>query len=98
MHDTYDDTYDDIRKAVLDAALPDIAFDGWSEDVLACAGKTAGIDDDMLHLAFAGGGGACTSDVNQAQTPRKIGDWHMKVKEAKALMFRFTLLLNSQLQ
>ena len=57
MHDPYDDTYDDIRNAVLDAALPDIAFDGWSEGVLARAGKTAGIDDDMLHLAFAGGVG-----------------------------------------
>ena len=48
-------TYDDIRKAVLDAALPDIAFDGWSEDVLARAGTAAGIDDGLLHLAFAGG-------------------------------------------
>ena len=53
----YDDTYDDIRNAVLNAALPEIAFDGWSEDVLARAGKAAGIDDNSLHLAFSGGVG-----------------------------------------
>ena len=57
MNATYDDTYDDMRKAVLDAALPVIAIDGWSEEVLARAGKAAGIDDNSLHLAFAGGVG-----------------------------------------
>ena len=39
-----DEAYEDIRKAVLEAALPEIAFDGWSEDVLARAGEVAGID------------------------------------------------------
>ena len=52
-----DDAYEDIRKAVLDAALPEIAFDGWSDDVLARAGEAAGIDDNSLHLAFSGGVG-----------------------------------------
>ena len=57
MNATYDDTYDDMRKAVLDAALPELAFDGWSEEVLARAGKAAGLDDNSLHLAFSGGVG-----------------------------------------
>ena len=52
-----DDAYEDIRKAVLDAALPEITFDGWSDDVLARAGEAAGIDDNSLHLAFSGGVG-----------------------------------------
>ena len=52
-----DDEYEDIRKAVLIEALPEIAFDGWSEDVLARAGEKAGIDDNSLHLAFSGGVG-----------------------------------------
>ena len=52
-----DDEYKDIRKAVLDQALPEIAFDGWSKDVLARAGEAAGIDDNSLHLAFPGGVG-----------------------------------------
>ena len=51
------DEYEDIRKAVLDAALPEIAFDGWSEDVLVRAGEAAGVDDNSLHLAFSGGVG-----------------------------------------
>ena len=57
MAEIYDDTYDDIRKAVLEAALPDITFEGWSENLLVRASKTVGIDDDMLHLAFADGVG-----------------------------------------
>ena len=51
------DAYDEIRRAVLDAALPEIAFDGWSDEVLARAGEQAGIDADTLHLAFSGGVG-----------------------------------------
>ena len=27
-------TYDDIRKALLDAALPHVPFDGWTETTL----------------------------------------------------------------
>ena len=50
-----DEAYEDIRKAVLEAALPEIALDGWSEDVVARAGEVAGIDKNSLHLAFSGG-------------------------------------------
>ena len=57
MDAVYDDSYGEIRNAVLNAALPEIAFDGWSEDVLARAGKAAGIDENSLHLAFSGGVG-----------------------------------------
>ena len=57
MDAAYDDNYGDVRNAVLNAALPEVAFDGWSEDVLARAGKAAGIDENSLHLAFSGGVG-----------------------------------------
>ena len=48
-------SYEDVRKSVLDSALPEVAFDGWSDDVLARAGAAAGVDADLMHLAFPNG-------------------------------------------
>lgn len=44
-----------IRRAVLDAALPDVSFDGWSEQTLQAAIARAKIDPDLALLAFPDG-------------------------------------------
>lgn len=50
-----DDPYREIRLAVLDAALPNAAFDGWTAEVLRAAVAAADIDNDMAVLAFPDG-------------------------------------------
>jgi len=45
----------DIRRALLEAALPDIAFDGWQDSVLARACAKTGIDIDAAEKALPGG-------------------------------------------
>lgn len=45
----------DIRRALLEAALPDIAFDGWQDSVLARACAKTGIDTDAAEKALPGG-------------------------------------------
>jgi ubiquinone biosynthesis protein COQ9 len=45
----------DIRRALLEAALPDIAFDGWQDNVLARACEKTGIDIDDAEKALPGG-------------------------------------------
>jgi ubiquinone biosynthesis protein COQ9 len=45
-----------LKEKVLKAALPDAAFDGFSDSVLAKAGKKAGLDKDELSRLFPDGG------------------------------------------
>ncbi|MGB0342751.1 MAG: COQ9 family protein [Parvibaculales bacterium] len=47
--------YGETRQAVLAAALPHVAFDGWSDDVLARAIDEAAIESTMATLAFPKG-------------------------------------------
>lgn len=45
----------DIRATLLEAALPDIAFDGWQDSVLEAACAKTGIDIDVADKALPGG-------------------------------------------
>lgn len=44
------------RERLLDAALPHVPFDGWSDTTLRAAVSEAGIDREMARLAFPRGG------------------------------------------
>lgn len=44
------------RRAVLAAAVPHVAFDGWSDRTLAAAAEEAGVDRGLARLAFPRGG------------------------------------------
>ena len=50
-----DNPYSDIRAAVVQAALPNVAFDGWSRKCLDAAIEAAGVDADLAELAFKRG-------------------------------------------
>lgn len=43
------------RRAVLNAALPNVPFDGWSDQTFAAAIRDAGIDPGLALLAFPNG-------------------------------------------
>ncbi|MFT3974298.1 MAG: COQ9 family protein [Amaricoccus sp.] len=51
-----DDHLAATRAAVLAAALPHVAFDGWSDRTLAGAVTDAGVDPALARLAFPRGG------------------------------------------
>ncbi len=44
-----------VRQAVLDAALPHVPFDGWSEQMFQTAVKEAGVNNGLVLLAFPEG-------------------------------------------
>ena len=44
------------RQAVVAAALPHVAFDGWTDRTLAHAVEDAGVDPGLSRLAFPRGG------------------------------------------
>ena len=52
-----DNPYAETIDAVLTAALPNVAFDGWSQKLLDDAIAAANIDEDLAVLAFADGVG-----------------------------------------
>lgn len=47
--------YDEMRAAVLAAALPNVAFEGWSKTLLANAIEAEGVDPSVAELAFKNG-------------------------------------------
>lgn len=57
-----------MRESILRAALPNIAFDGWSEKTLAQAAVDAGYDARMARVAFPRGG------VDAAILHHRMGD------------------------
>jgi ubiquinone biosynthesis protein COQ9 len=54
--ETEDDRIPAIRRAVIAAALPHVAFDGWSDRTLAYAVEDAKVDPGLSRLAFPRGG------------------------------------------
>ncbi len=46
---------DAARDAILDAALPNVAFDGWTPRLVDEAAKAAGVDSSRAKLAVPGG-------------------------------------------
>lgn len=49
------DHLDIARAKILAAALPNVAFDGWTTHLLANAAKEAGVSHGEMRLAFPGG-------------------------------------------
>ncbi|MEK9797347.1 MAG: COQ9 family protein, partial [Alphaproteobacteria bacterium] len=43
------------RAKILDAALPHVPFEGWTERTLRLAAEDAGLDPAVAGLAFPGG-------------------------------------------
>lgn len=52
---TTEEHYAQVRAAILEAALPDVAFDGWTGRTLRNAAASAGIEPGLARLAFPGG-------------------------------------------
>lgn len=49
------DHIDTLRARLLDAALPNVAFDGWTTRLMREAARAAGISHGEMRLAFPGG-------------------------------------------
>ena len=54
--DTAQDPIGDVKERVLEAALPNVAFDGWTDRVLAEAVEDANVEPALARMAFPRGG------------------------------------------
>lgn len=50
-----EDHYEDVRALILDAALPDVPFDGWTGKSMREAAKKADVEYGLARLALPGG-------------------------------------------
>ncbi len=52
---TADKHYETVRAQILEAALPEVPFDGWTGRTMRKAAKEAGVEPGMARLALPGG-------------------------------------------
>jgi ubiquinone biosynthesis protein COQ9 len=73
------------RAAVLEAALPHVVFDGWTDRTLAMAVEDAGVDPGLSRLAFPRGG----LDLALAYHDAKDAELAERLKAEDLLGLRF---------
>ncbi len=92
------DIPDELREPLLEAALPHVPFDGWSDKLLTTAAYDLGLDPGMANLAFPGG--ACEMiELLAAQQDKRMTEvctddilQTMKIRE------KITLLVRSRIE
>jgi ubiquinone biosynthesis protein COQ9 len=92
---------DAVRGAILDAALPHVAFDGWTHALLEQAAKEAGHEPVMALRVFPGGPRDAIEFWSRRDDRRVLAELErrdlasMKVRERIALAIRLRLEMNS---
>jgi ubiquinone biosynthesis protein COQ9 len=92
---------DAVRSAILDAALPHVAFDGWTHALLEQAAKEAGHEPVMALRVFPGGPREAIEFWSRRDDRRVLAELEtrdiasMKVRERVALAIRLRLEMNA---
>lgn len=90
----------DIRPALLLAALPDVAFDGWHENLLADAAARAGIDAQSAEDAFPDGTRGLAlyfsewadEEMRKKLQREKLSDLRVRDRVARGVEIRLAIL------
>ncbi|HYD18954.1 MAG TPA: COQ9 family protein [Patescibacteria group bacterium] len=94
-------TKDDSRRRLFEAALPDVAFDGWTDAVLAQAATRARLDADDVSTAFPRGATdlaqyfslwADTRMLEKLPKPEKLASLRIRDRVALCVRTRLELL------
>lgn len=88
---------DAVKRRLLEAALPDVPFDGWSDALLSRAAERLKANDDAVAEAFPAGAMSLVlyfsewadDEMLKALTPRRLGT--LKIREKIALGVRARL-------
>ena len=91
---TEDDHIGETRQKLIKAALPHVAFDGWSSQTLDVAVSETGVDPSLARLAFPRGGLDMALSFHRAkdremvETLRESGLSNMRIRDRIALCVR----------
>lgn len=89
-----------VKQEVLQAALPHVAFDGWTDKTLSLAVQDAGVDPGLARMAFPRGGvdlalafhHARDADLAADLAQADLGGMRFRDKVAHAVMRRLELV------
>lgn len=95
-----DGTLEELRKAVVEAALPNVVFDGWTDKTLAEAVEDAGVDPKLSRLAFPRGGldlaiafhDQCDARLGELMDAGDMSNLRYSEKVARAIEVRLEML------
>ena len=82
-----DMTLDELRPILIEALLPNVAFDGWSAAALDAAAAAVGIPADRARLVFPGGAAEMIdawilkADRDMAAEMERRGAGAMKIRD-----------------
>ncbi len=90
----------DLRPALLLAALPDVAFDGWHENLLSDAAQRAGIDTEAAEDAFPDGTRGLAlyfsewadEEMRKKLAREKLADMRVRDRVARGVEIRLEIL------
>lgn len=93
-------TSPDLRRRIFEAALPDVAFDGWTDEVLARAAKKLKLDDDAVDEAFPKGPVSLAEyfaewaddRMGEKLQPKKLTDMRIRDRVAFCVRTRLEIL------
>lgn len=95
---------EDLRRKVVQAALPHVVFDGWTDKTLSLAVQDAGIDPGAARVAFPRGGVDLASafhyvrdaDLAADLASADLGGMRFRDKVAYAVMRRLELVADDR--
>jgi ubiquinone biosynthesis protein COQ9 len=89
---------DAIRRALLDAALPHIPFDGWTRKCLAAASRDLNLPAASLSAAFPGGVAGLTAYFSTEFDRRMVAELAGRDLAAMAVRDRIGALVRARLE
>lgn len=87
----------EIKTKLLEALLPDVPFDGWTEKGMRIAARRAGLDESLVDLVFPGGVLDCIrffieeGDRKMVERLAERGLGNMKIRDRITLAVRTRL-------
>ncbi len=93
-----------VKADVIDAALPHVAFDGWSDATLAEAVRDAGVDPGLARMAFPRGGvdlalayhWAMDAELTERIATEDMSTLRYSEKVARCIELRFELIADDR--
>ena len=88
----------DLRRRIFEAVLPDVAFDGWTNELLARAAQKLKLDDDQVAEAFPKGPTSLAEYFGEWADARMLEKLNMKKLAEMRIRDRIAFCVRTRLE